>query len=81
MDEFFLTKPTNLFKLEILPTSDMSNGQKLNALTRLILLITLVLLILWHNESHWWKFLLCGIIIIVILYLSIQSSDKEYVVI
>ena len=80
MCDFWLSKPSEILKLEILPTSDMSTGQKLNALTRLILLITIILLIVWYKESHWWKFLICGMLIVLILYLSMRSSDKEFVV-
>ena len=81
MDGFWLTNPLQLFKLEIVPTGDMTTAQKLNALTRLILFITLLLLLIWRRENHWWKFLLCGMIIVIVMYLSVRSVDEEFVAI
>lgn len=73
---FWLQKPCALFEnLEILPCGDMSKEEKLNALTRLIILISLVLFV---SEVKWWlQFLVLGIVFVIILSSSLCPTKKE----
>lgn len=67
MEKFWLEDPSALFQsLTLIPQCDMSIPERLNALTRLILVITLILFFL---RLCWWLFLLLGIIMVIILYL------------
>jgi hypothetical protein len=70
--------PNNLCVLftdfHIIPMGHMSKNEKLNALTRLVILITIVLFIM--NISHWLIFILAAFGIIILLK-SLNSSKKE----
>jgi hypothetical protein len=79
MGEFWLTNPSQLCSTELLPSSDMSDAERVNAFTRLILVITLILFFAFRGQDHWWKFLLCSLIIILLLYFSMRNSDSHYV--
>jgi len=79
MGEFWLTQPSELPGLSLLPNNEMTDEQRLNALTRLILVITIILFIVFYDQGYWWKFLLCSLLIIIILYMSLGNRDKEFV--
>ena len=78
MEIFWLDEPEILIKeyREVLPTKSQSIQQQLNALTRLILLITLVLLIIQFDL--WYLFLLFSIIIVVIMAIIIIDDNDYY---
>jgi hypothetical protein len=77
MNKFWIHKPSELFKFEIFPSSDMTDVQKLNALTRLIIVISIILFIVYYDSPYWWKFLLCGLLITTLLYFSIKNRDES----
>jgi ABC-type polysaccharide/polyol phosphate export permease len=78
MGDFWLNKPAELLNLNIFPGSNLTDGERFNALTRLIIIITIVLFIFWRDEGHWWKFLLCGLGILILLFLGMRNRDKEF---
>ena len=76
--EFWLQNPKNIFaKPHILPECDMSQEEKLNALTRLVILITIILFIAFWGTWVWIKFLLCSLIVILILWLSVRNDPVQ----
>lgn len=77
MEIFWLDDPDILFKEynQVLPTREQTSHQQLNALTRLVLIITLVLLVV--HFDFWYVFLLASTILIVILSLFILDA-KNY---
>lgn len=69
MSEFWMEKPCALINdLRPLPTDDMTKDQKLNALSRLILLITLYLY--WNKNQYWQTFLGVGLVAVVVMKYS-----------
>ncbi len=76
MANFWLTEPSNLAGLNLIPTAEMTMEERLNSLTRLIIIITLILFIVYYDQAYWWKFLLCRLFIILILYMSL--GNKSY---
>ena len=71
-DPFWINDPSILFKkLELVPRKDMTNSERLNALTRLLFLITLGLYIM--NNEHYLTVLIIGLFLIFIL----QNKEKE----
>lgn len=77
MELFWLENPDIIFKEynEILPKKNHCTSRQLNALTRLVLLCTLVLLIVQFN--YWYIFLLFSLSIIVILAILILEGNQE----
>lgn len=66
-ERFWLEEPAALLKSTIIiPECGMTVAARLNALTRLILLITLLLWI--FCVARWWLFLLFGLLLVVILF-------------
>lgn len=74
-DKFWIDEPCVLFtELSIIPTKDMSRNEKLNALTRLVLLIAAGL---WVAKYKQWKaFLLLGILFVVLVYCAGDHKKK-----
>lgn len=71
-DPFWLSDPTILFrKLDIIPNRQMTNAERLNALTRLLLIITLGMFILGYDQ--YLTVLILGLLLIIIL----RSTQKE----
>ena len=66
-EPFWLYDPMVLLKnLKILPTADMTNSERLNALTRLLLIITTILYV--FNYEQWVTVLGLGLLLIIILF-------------
>lgn len=59
----------------IIPTSQMSEIQRLNTLTRLIILIAIILAIL--RIGNWLLFLILGLVLVIILYYA-QKPRENY---
>ncbi len=74
--KFWVEDPCVLFTdMFFFPTTNMTKEEKLNALTRLILIITLVMYIMEYK--HWLTFLILSILIVVLLeYAGKKSSEK-----
>ena len=75
--KFWLEDPCILAtNLVLFPTADMSKSEKLNALTRLALVIAAVMYFM--NYEHWLKFAVISILILVILhYIKPAEEDKK----
>ena len=72
--QFWLKDPTILFKdiMELWPTSSMKMEEKLNAITRLVILLIFIGLIITQNLNILWL----GIITIIIIILLYYNNTK-----
>ena len=75
--KFWLEDPTVLVRnFHILPTIMMTQTERLNALTRLIIIITILLFVL--KMSYWFIFLFLGLIIVIGLHHTSERKKEEY---
>jgi hypothetical protein len=66
-ERFWLEQPICLLSsTTLIPNCTMTTAARLNALTRLIILISLVLY--FFCLCQWWLFLLLGLLLVIILY-------------
>lgn len=66
-ERFWLEEPISLFySANLIPQCTMTVAERLNALTRLILVITLILYLFCLGQ--WWLFLILGILLVIVLY-------------
>ena len=73
----WIEKPVELIQsLEVVPRTSMSKSGLLNAMTRLILIITLVLFLI--GISGWWLFLILSLgLILLIWYTTIRETEQQ----
>lgn len=75
-ERFWLEEPVSLFRsTTLIPQCGMTTAARLNALTRLVLLITLILYL--FCVGRWWLFLLLGLLLVIILYYLDQQSQNR----
>lgn len=73
---FWITNPIKLVEdINVLPNKKQSYDERMNTLTRLILLLTVVLYVLKIKGSL--QFLIFGVVLIIILYYSQRQSNLE----
>lgn len=75
MSEFWINDPCALFDCKIFPTQSMTKTEKLNALTRLAIIIAIIMYIMEYK--HWFTFLLIALLVIVIIEYSGKSKNVE----
>lgn len=78
MSEFWVEDPCVLIKniKNIFPTAEMTQNEKLNSLTRLSIIITIVMYVMGYRQ--WLVFLLLALLIIILLkYGGSKSSLKD----
>lgn len=76
-ERFWLEEPISLFRsATLIPQCGMTTAVRLNALTRLILLITLILYLFCVGQ--WWLFLLLGLLLVIVLYFLDQQTLNQY---
>ena len=74
---FWFEDPSALFQtFDIIPNQDMTDAERLNAMTRVIILITAVMFIV--KFPLWWMFLVIGIIAVIVLWYIIKGRDELY---
>lgn len=74
--KFWTEEPSQLFSsLEIVPTNTMDKNDKLNAVARLIILISLVLYVL--GKSYSFLVLICGLLATIVVYNLSKPCKKE----
>lgn len=77
-ERFWLEEPASLFKrLSLLPHCGMTDCERLNAMTRLIIVIAVILFII--PLASWWLFLILGIILIVGLYYMSRTPKPNII--
>lgn len=73
---FWLKNPSCLFdELTVIPTENMTLAEKMNAITRLVILIFIIMLIFEYKYSI--HFLLIAILLIIIYYYSKKKENKK----
>lgn len=73
-EKFWLVDPLELFKPYFVPSSSMTFSAKLNALTRLALIIGIILIALKVKYSF--VFIILSILFIILLYFSKMNTEK-----
>ncbi|BCS83070.1 hypothetical protein QLL95_gp1053 [Cotonvirus japonicus] len=80
-DQFWIYDPMILFKngnfYKIIPTKNMTQVQVLNALTRLFLYITIILLIIPIISDYAYISIICILVIIIIYFVSNDQTNNE----
>lgn len=74
--KFWIEDPTVLLRnFAIIPNAQMTEAERFNAMTRLILIIALILFFI--PVASWLVFLLCGVILLAVLYSATRTSKIE----
>lgn len=73
-EKFWLLDPLELFKPYFIPSSSMTFSSKLNAMTRLVLIIGMVLIALKVKYSF--VFIILSILFIILLYFSKMNTER-----
>lgn len=77
-EKFWLESPNSLYsKLSIFPHCGMTDCERLNAMTRLIVVIAVILFFI--PLASWWLFLILGILLILGLY-YISRTPKPNII-
>jgi hypothetical protein len=72
-DPFWLNDPKILFSsCDIIPSQKMTNAERLNALTRLLLLLVLIMYLMDYDQ--WLTVLIVGLLLIIVL----RNTDQEH---
>lgn len=74
-ETFWVENPRSLFQsLHILPNCGMTDSERLNAMTRIVLIVTALLFLL--KVGNWWLFFFLGIMMVVVLwYTTIPRTE------
>lgn len=74
---FWFEDPSALFQtFDIIPNADMTDAERLNAMTRVIIVISAIMFVV--KFPAWWLFLVLGIIVVIILWFIIKGRDQIY---
>lgn len=74
---FWLEDPTVLFQVtDIIPNNNMTNIERLNAMTRVIIIIAAIMFVV--KFPLWWMFLVIGVITVIILWYILKVRDDFY---
>lgn len=75
--DFWFEDPSALFQtFDIIPTNNMTDAERLNAMTRVIIIIAAIMFVV--KFPAWWMFLIIGIIVVIILWYIIKSREQIY---
>ena len=75
--KFWIEDPSVLFQtLDIIPNQDMTEAERLNAMTRVVIIITAILFII--KFPLWWIFLIIGIITVIVLWYIVKDYDNHH---
>jgi hypothetical protein len=74
---FWFEDPSSLFQnFDIIPHIDMTEAERFNSMTRVIIIISAVMFAL--KFPFWWLFLTLGLIVVIILWYIIRVRENEY---
>ena len=75
--KFWFEEPSALFQtFDIVPNQDMTDAERLNAMTRVVIIITAIMFIV--KFPLWWMFLVIGIITVIVLWYIVKGRDELY---
>lgn len=73
--KFWVEEPLILFQtLEVIPRDEMTIAERLNAMTRVIIIIAAIMFIV--KFPLWWLFLIFGLIVVVVMWYLIKEKDN-----
>lgn len=74
---FWFEDPSAIFQtFDIIPNSNMTDAERLNAMTRVIIIISAIMFVI--KFPAWWIFLVLGIIVVIILWFIMKSREQIY---
>lgn len=74
---FWFEDPKSLFQtFDTIPCDNMSNAERLNAMTRMIIIITAIMFAI--RFPLWWLFLGLGLLVVIILWYMIKGYEEVY---
>jgi len=75
--KIWIEDPSVLFQtFDIIPNQDMTEAERLNAMTRVVIIITAIMFII--KFPLWWIFLIIGIITIIVLWYIVRDYDSYH---
>jgi hypothetical protein len=75
---FWFEDMSSLFKtIDIIPNETMTDAERLNAMTRVVILISAIMFIL--KVPIWWFFLSMGLLVTVVLWYIMKGREHEYI--
>lgn len=75
-ETFWLKNPSSLFcSVSPIPHGSLASGERLNALTRFVIYISIVMMI--SNYKYTKAFLVLGILFIILIYLTSTKNERE----
>jgi hypothetical protein len=78
IDKTWIDDPSTIFQnYALIPSYGMTEAERLNAITRLIIVITVILFFI--PIASWWIFFLLGLGLVVILYLTSKNKNDRVV--
>lgn len=76
-EKIWIEDPSVLFRsLNVFPNADMTEEERFNAITRLIIVITILLFFLGYKQ--WLVFLIASIVVLLIVYFSKKPTVVEH---
>ncbi|CAH6420545.1 Hypothetical protein HVR_LOCUS1219 [uncultured virus] len=74
---FWFEDPSTLFQsFDIIPNSDMTDAERLNAMTRIIIIIAAIMFAV--KFPAWWIFLILALLVVIILWYIIKGREESY---
>lgn len=74
---FWFDNPNYLFQtFDILPQADMTDAERLNAMTRVIIVISAIMFLV--QFQLWWLFLSLGLIVVIALWQLVKDRETIY---
>lgn len=81
MSDFWIKSPCELFKTELIPKSSMKLSHKLNILTRITILVSVIAFAVGVETKYWLSFLLLSLLSIIAVYYSKKKSEERFTVV
>jgi hypothetical protein len=76
--DFWFENPSALLRtLDVMPQSDMNDAERLNAMTRVVIIIAIIMFA--AQFQLWWLFLALGLITVIALWYLVKSREQIYI--
>lgn len=74
---FWIEDPSALFQtFDVIPDMNMTDAERLNAMTRVIIIITVIMFL--FKFQAWWLFLCLGLIVVIIIWYIVKGREQIY---
>lgn len=75
--DFWFENPSTLLRnFDVMPQSDMNDAERLNAMTRMVIIIAIIMFV--AQFQLWWLFLALGLITVIALWYLVKSREQIY---